>query len=69
MLCSLLPRMSAGSQFNDGDFTTYIWTAVKTRDTTASQAAGQTAGFDVGEALTGGIIDVDESSRNRPNNG
>lgn len=31
--------------------------------------AGHTGGFEAGEVLTGGTIDLDESNRNRPNNG
>jgi hypothetical protein len=48
---SISPRLNAGVGFNDGDFTTYMWTALKIQDTTA----GQTANFTVGDQLTGGF--------------
>lgn len=48
---SISPRVNAGAGFNDGNFTTYTWTAVKILDTTA----GQTAAFNAGEAPTGGL--------------
>ena len=48
---SVCPRVCGGAGFNDGDFTTYPWTAVKIQDTTALQNAG----FSAGEMLTGGI--------------
>ena len=48
---SISPRVNAGAGFNDGDFTTYNWAAVKIQDTTALQNAG----FDDGEILAGGV--------------
>lgn len=47
---SLSQQLLAGVKFNDGDFTTYHWTASKILDTTT----GQTGSFSAGEALTGG---------------
>jgi hypothetical protein len=47
---SITPRLIAGPAYNDGDFTTYNWTAVKIQDTTA----GQTAAFGAGGMATGG---------------
>lgn len=48
---SVSSRVIAGAGYNDGDFTTYTWTAVEIQDTTD----GQTGGFTAGEVSTGGV--------------
>ena len=50
-LMSICPRVHAGPGFNDGDFTTYTWTAVKIQDSTATQNAT----FSAGELFSGGF--------------